>query len=177
MTTRYFETPRLILRDWQDSDLFPFTEINGDTEVMEYFVKPLTAAESSAFFLRIRDELSELGYGLYAVERKADGKFLGLTGLHRISFEADFTPGTEIGWRLIREAWGNGYATEAAAACLEYADKRLGLREIYAFTTLRNRRSERVMQKAGMQRIGTFDHPLLDTRHPLRKHVLYKINF
>lgn len=177
MPTRYLETPRLILRDWQDDDLPPFTEMNGDAEVMEYFVKPLTAAESSAFFLRIRNELADLGYGLYAVERKTDGKLLGLTGFHRISFEADFTPGTEIAWRLIREAWGNGYATEAAAACLKYADKRLGFREIYAFTTLRNHRSERVMQKTGMQRIGTFDHPLLDARHPLRKHVLYKISF
>ena len=177
MTTRYIETPRLILRDWQDSDLLPFTEMNADPKVMEYFVKPLTAEESSAFFLRIRNELADFGYGAYAVERKTDGKFLGFTGLHRIPFEADFTPGIEIAWRLSREAWGNGYATEAAAACLEYADKRLGLREIYAFTTLQNRRSERVMQKTGMQRIGIFDHPLLDTRHPLRKHVLYKINF
>ena len=119
MTTRYIETPRLILRDWQDSDLLPFTEMNADPKVMEYFVKPLTAEESSAFFLRIRNELADFGYGAYAVERKTDGKFLGFTGLHRIPFEADFTPGIEIAWRLIREAWGNGYATEAAAAYLE----------------------------------------------------------
>ena len=102
MTTRYIETPRLILRDWQDSDLLPFTEMNADPKVMEYFVKPLTAEESSAFFLRIRNELADFGYGAYAVERKTDGKFLGFTGLHRIPFEADFTPGIEIAWRLIR---------------------------------------------------------------------------
>ena len=103
MTTRYIETPRLILRDWQDSDLLPFTEMNADPKVMEYFVKPLTVKESSAFFLRIRNELADFGYGAYAVERKTDGKFLGFTGLHRIPFEADFTPGIEIAWRLIRD--------------------------------------------------------------------------
>lgn len=88
--------------------------MNADPKVMEYFVKPLTVKESSAFFLRIRNELADFGYGAYAVERKTDGKFLGFTGLHRIPFKADFTPGIEIAWRLIREAWGNGYATEAA---------------------------------------------------------------
>ena len=67
MTTRYLETPRLILRDWQDSDLLPFTEMNADPKVMEYFVKTLTAEESSAFFLRIRNALADFGYGAYAV--------------------------------------------------------------------------------------------------------------
>ena len=107
------------------------------------------------------------------------GNLIALADLYEVTLDELLRVGPEVeeDMRFESQERAESVATEAAAACLEYADKRLGLREIYAFTTLQNRRSERVMQKTGMQRIGIFDHPLLDTRHPLRKHVLYKINF
>ena len=81
------------------------------------------------------------------------------TGLHQITFDVDFAPGIEIGWRLAHEYWGHGYAPEAATACLEYTRKQPDITELYSFTSLPNLRSERVMQKIGMTRMKEFDHP------------------
>ena len=104
----------------------------------------------------------------------SDGKFIGYIGLHHTNFETDFCPCIEIGWRLCENSWGRGYATEGARACLDYAFRQLQLPEIYSFTSLPNRRSERVMQKIGLQKIGEFDHPLVPAGHPLLRHVLYR---
>ena len=172
----YLETSHLILRDWQEKDIVPFAEMNKDERVMEYFLKKLTDEESFDFYRRIRDEFEHYGFGLYAVECKADHRFLGYAGFHNITFDVDFAPGVEIGWRLIAEAWGMGYATEAAAACLEYARVHLKLDEIYSFTSLPNKRSERVMQKIGMKKIKEFGHPLVAADHSLHEHVLYGIS-
>ena len=171
---RYIETPRLILRGWREEDVAPFARINSDEQVMEYFLKKLDEEETRVFYRRIADEFADCGWGLYAVEDKADRSFIGYVGFHRIGFEVDFAPGIEIGWRLRKESWGKGLATEAAAACLEYGRDVLGLKEVYSFTSLLNKRSERVMQKIGMSFAGEFGHPLVDPAHVLYKHVLYK---
>lgn len=170
----YIETERLVLRDWRKEDLPVFIQLNQDPAVMEYFLKPLTEKETFAFYDRIREEFEEYGYGLYAVEMKESRAFIGYIGLHRAIFEADFTPCWEIGWRLQQSAWGNGYATEGAWACLQDAFSRLKLAEIYSFTSRLNLRSQRVMQKTGMQKVGEFDHPLVPEGHPLLQHVLYR---
>ena len=115
----YIETPHLLLRDWKEEDILPFVRMNSDKEVMEFFLTTLTEEETMAFYCRIRKEFEEYGYGLYAVECKETQNFLGYVGFHNIAFESDFTPGVEIGWRLCRDAWGKGYATEAASACLD----------------------------------------------------------
>lgn len=107
------------------------------------------------------------------MQRKAEGDFIGFVGLHRFAFDVDFAPGIEIGWRLAPEVWGRGYAPEAATACLGYAGNVLGLETVYSFTSLPNLRSQRVMRKIGMERVGEFDHPLVPGDHPLRRHVLY----
>lgn len=172
--TTYIETNHLFLRDWQDSDILPFTEINRNPKVMEYFLKELTPEETLHFYQRIKDEFTAYGFGLYAVERKADHQFIGYVGFHNIAFNADFTPGIEIGWRLTPEVWGKGYATEAASACLAYARNTLRLKEVYSFTSLPNQRSEKVMQRIGMERIKEFDHPNVPADHPLLRHVLYR---
>ena len=111
-----------------------------------------------------------------AIATVAAHAFIGYVGLHDITFDVDFAPAVEIGWRLIPEVWNQGYATEAASACLEYAKKTLGLKELYSFTSLPNKRSERVMQKTGMVKSKEFDHPLVSPDHPLCRHVLYKIS-
>ena len=156
----YIETPRLILRDWKEEDIPVFAGLNSNDQVMEFFLKKLSYQETLDFYNRIRKEFASRGY----------------VGLHDITFDVDFAPAVEIGWRLIPEVWNQGYATEAASACLEYAKKTLGLKELYSFTSLPNKRSERVMQKIGMVKSKEFDHPLVSPDHPLCRHVLYKIS-
>ncbi|SHE33950.1 GNAT family N-acetyltransferase [Dysgonomonas macrotermitis] len=171
----YFETPRLLLRSWKEEDIEVFAKINHDQLVMEYFLKPLTDKESLDLYNRIQDEFSMYGYGLYAIEKKEDGAFIGFTGFHNITFNVDFAPGIEIGWRIQQEDWNKGYVTEAAKACLLYAKENLPFKTIWSFTSLPNKRSERIMQKIGMEKVKSFPHPSVPDGHPLKEHVLYKI--
>lgn len=171
----YIETPRLLLRSWKEEDILPFANMNSDPNVMKYFLKALSEMESLEFYNRIQDEFSQYGYGLYAVEKKEDGVFIGYTGFHNIPFDVDFAPGVEIGWRIKSEEWNKGYATEAAEACLSYAKEYLPLKTIWSFTSLPNKSSERVMQKIGMGKIKEFPHPAVPDCHPLKEHILYKL--
>ncbi len=173
-TTTIVETERLILRTWKPEDFPAFAAMNANAEVMRYFLAPLSMEESLTTLARILAEHRESGYGLYALERKEDHRLIGLLGLHRVTFDAPFAPCVEIGWRLIPEAWGHGYATEAASACLKYALCELNLPEVYSFTALPNMRSSRVMERAGMEKVGEFDHPNVPASHPLLRHVLYR---
>lgn len=174
MTTKtYLTTPRLLLRGWSEADAEPFAAMNADPRVMEYFPNPLSFDESEALRRRCMAELEAEGFGPYAVERRSDGAFLGFVGLHRVKFEADFTPAVEIGWRLRADAWGHGYACEAARAVLDDAFGRLGLARVVAFAAVGNLRSQRVMERIGMRRTEEFDHPALAADHPLSRHALY----
>lgn len=117
----FIETERLILRHWKEEDRKPFAEMNGNPNVMKYFPSTLSTEESSAFVDRINSEFEETGYGLYAVETKDTGEFIGYVGFHRFTFDAPFSPNWEIGWRISDKFWHKGYATEAATACINYA--------------------------------------------------------
>ena len=174
---KYIETPRLILRDLREEYIPFFARMNADPNVMEFFLNSLSSEESFAFYQRIQNEFQTCCFGLYAVERKEDHTYMGYTGLHQITFDVDFAPGIEIGWRLAYEYWGQGYAPEAANACLEYTRNKTDIKELFSFTSLLNQRSERVMQKIGMERMREFDHPLVPGEHPLCRHVLYHIKF
>lgn len=171
-------TERLLLRGWRDADRAPFAAVNADPDVMRFLTKQLAREESDAFVDRITARWAERGHGLWAVERQADGAFLGFTGLAWHDFEAPFTPAVEIGWRLGREAWGHGYATEAAIAALGWGFEVLGLDEILSWTTVDNVQSQRVMQRIGMTHdpADDFEHPQLPPGHPIRPHVLYRIS-
>lgn len=168
------QTARLALRAWREEDQPSFAAMNADRHVMEFFPAPLTDAESQALMERIRSEFPTEGFGLYAVERLSDNELLGFVGLHRVTCSGELAGQIEIGWRLRRDAWGQGYATEAARACIAHAAK-LGIPELVAFTFVGNGRSRRVMQKLGMTCVGEFDHPALPEGHPLRRHALYRI--
>lgn len=172
----YLETSRLQLRDWKETDLEPFSRINADEKVMTYFPKTLSPEETNVFYPSILSEFEECGFGLYAVEVKENKEFIGFIGFHRATFEADFTPCIEIGWRLKYEAWGKGYATEGATACLQYGFNELGFRDVYSFTADVNKPSKNVMIKIGMSFIKTFNHPKVEKHSPLHKHVLYHIS-
>ncbi len=169
-------TTRLHLRTWRDEDLPVFAAMNADPNVMEFFPKTLDRSESDALATRIRDGLARRGFGLWAVEVPGVAGFIGFVGLSVPAFEAHFTPCVEIGWRLAREHWGRGYATEAARAVLEFGFQDLALDEIVSFTVPANLRSRRVMERIGMTHspADDYDHPLLPEGHPLRRHVLYR---
>ena len=170
-------TARLRLRQWREEDLAPFAALNADPQVMEFFPKVLTRAESDAVAGRIRDHFVRHGFGLWAVEVPGSAAFVGFVGLAVPSFEAHFTPCVEIGWRLAREHWGHGYATEAAAAALAFGFGDRALEEIVAFTVPANIPSRRVMGRLGMRRLPAddFEHPAIAAGHPLRSHVLYRL--
>ena len=174
-TIIFIETERLFLRQWQPSDHESYIAMNLDKEVMEFFPTTLIEEESISHITRTRNHIEEKGYGLFALERKDTNAFIGFTGFSHPKFEADFTPCTEIGWRIAKEYWNLGFATEAAKACLVFGFKKLSLEEIYSFTSVHNKKSEQVMKKIGMKKTGEFNHPLLAQGHYLQKHVLYKI--
>lgn len=140
-----------------------------------YFPDTLTQAESDQLIDRFEKHTEDKGFGIWAVERKEDGAFIGFIGLLEVSFDADFEGAIEIGWRLDNKFWKRGYAAEGARACLDYAFGELGLKEIVSFTALTNKPSEMVMQRIGMKKAGEFDHPKLEDGSPLKRHVLYKI--
>jgi RimJ/RimL family protein N-acetyltransferase len=165
-------TERLVLRQWREEDRDPFAALNADPEVMEHFPSTMTREQSDAFVDFNLTTIRTRGWGLWAVE--ADTEFIGFVGLN----EPDFMPGVEVGWRLARDAWGHGYATEAAHAAIAYGFDELGLQEIVSFTSTTNLRSQRVMQRLGMTHdpADDFDHPrVADPR--LRRHVLYRLAF
>jgi RimJ/RimL family protein N-acetyltransferase len=172
----FIETPRLILRQWTITDQEPFIQLNMDREVMEFFPSVKTKEETLAQIERIVNNINNYGYGFFAVERKDNREFIGFTGLTHPGFESYFTPCVEIGWRLSRTNWNQGFATEAAMACLEFGFEKLNLKEIYSFTSVHNKRSEQAMINIGMTKQGLFDHPALEDGHILKQHVLYKIN-
>ena len=171
----YIETDRLILRSWKPGDLPLFAEMNKDERVMRYFPATLTFQQTKSFYNRIQSEFERKGWGLYALEIKSTGEFIGYVGLHEIGFDANFTPGVEIGWRLAADYHNLGYATEAAKAVLSLA-KSAGIERLFSFTAKINAPSERVMQKIGMVKDGEFMHPNLSDDSPLCVHVLYKID-
>jgi ribosomal-protein-alanine N-acetyltransferase len=144
---------------------------------MEHFPRTLTRRESDELVEKVEAGFEANGFGLWAVEVRATGEFVGFTGLDVPGFEAHFTPTVEVGWRLARSAWGNGYATEAARGALAFGFEEVGLKEIVSFTTPSNRRSRAVMERLGMSHDppDDFDHPNLPPGHPQRPHVLYRL--
>jgi RimJ/RimL family protein N-acetyltransferase len=169
-------TERLILRGWRPSDIAPWVAMNADPEVMRFFPDVQTREQSEAMAVRIQDHIDEHGFGLWAVERRSDGAFLGFTGLATLRDIYPMAPGVEAGWRLSRDAWGQGYASEAAAASLRDGFERLGLASIVAFTAVPNLPSQAVMRRIGMRRREDldFDHAALPRGHVLERHLVWE---
>jgi RimJ/RimL family protein N-acetyltransferase len=170
------QTSRLQLRQWQPSDYAPFAVMCADPIVMEYFPALLTTDQSNALADKIQAKIADQGWGLWAVEIRETGAFAGFVGLHRPAYPLPFAPCVEVGWRLDKPFWGQGYATEAGNAALEFGFNTLKLDEIVSFTAVPNVRSQAVMQRLGMINTGeNFNHPLVPEGDRLREHVLYKI--
>ena len=144
-------TPRLLLRTFRLDDLPLYAALNADPEVSRYLGGALTREESDSIAEWAQQTYEHEGLGLLAVERRDDGAFLGMCGLHHQQFYPDEV---EVGWRLAHEYWGNGYATEAATSWLDHAFGSLGLPRVISITDRPNVRSLAVMRRLGM----VFDH-------------------
>lgn len=167
------QTARVLLREWRDEDLAPFAAMNADPEVMRYFPSTLSRDESDALALRLRDALTQQGWGLWAAE--SDSGFIGFVGVARVRFTAHFTPCLELGWRLARHAQGRGLATEAGLVVRDFVKRELPREPVVSFTVPANQPSRRVMEKLGLRFDGEFDHPSLPLGHAFRRHVLYRL--
>lgn len=165
---------RIRIRQWLDSDLDRYAEMNCDPEVMRYFPSLADRAHSEASLQRQREFIEVRSWGLWALD--VDGQFAGFVGLAVPNFETRFTPCVEIGWRLRREYWGRGIAFRGALQALEYGFKVLKLREIVSFTSTLNVPSRRLMERLEFvhDSSGDFDHPAIAEGHQLRRHVLYR---
>ena len=171
---------RVRLRPWRKADLKGFAKINADADVMRHFPAPLSREQSDGFAASISERFALNGYGLWALQVPGIA-FAGFVGLMpALRFEFEFAevlhPPTEIGWRLARAAWGQGYASEAARLVLQFAWAHTQLAQLVSFTAQSNQASQAVMQRIGMRWLGEFAHPRIELGHPLRPHVLYVID-
>lgn len=176
MEPQTIETERLYLRQWQASDLSVFAEMNADLDVMKYFPKPLSPKLSDAIANKCSQLITDKGWGFWAVSLKETNKFIGMVGLNEAHVDMPFAPAVEMAWRLHKDYWGQGYATEAARASLTFAFEVLKTEEVVAFTAVINKHSQLIMQRIRMTDTQeNFYHPMLESSHPLAEHVLYKI--
>ena len=169
---KVIETERLLLRTWQEEDADPYYQMNQDPLVIEFLPESLSIEEVKKFIADQNSCFLKHRYAFWAVEEKISGAMIGFVGFMKA--KDPLSPSAiEIGWRFASQSWGQGYATEAARAVLDYGWNTLGLEEVFSCTVVNNHRSQHVMEKIGMKRdlAGDFNDPL----HPLSKHVLYRI--
>jgi RimJ/RimL family protein N-acetyltransferase len=171
------ETERLILRPWAERDREAFAAMNADPAVMAHFPKVLDRAESDALLARLMERWRGEGIAFGAAERRSDGALVGMVGLAQVLFPGPVEGAVEIGWRLAREHWGRGYATEAARAWLARGFDVMRLREVVSFAVPENRASHAVMERLGMTRDPARDflHPNLPEGNALRPHVVWAL--
>jgi RimJ/RimL family protein N-acetyltransferase len=177
MKSPALRTKRLLLRRWTDEDRAPVAAITADPKVMRYRSALLSREASDRLVDENEESFEKSGLGMWAVERNHDGRLLGFVGFGRSDFGAPFCPAIDVGWTLARDAWGYGYATEAASSALDYAFDLLDLSEIVAHTTSLNERSRAVMRRLGMghDSADDFDAPWYAEGHPYRRFVLYRL--
>ena len=150
-------TSRMRLRPWRESDRVQFALLHADPDVMWDCGETLDRQESDAKFDRYSAIYEAVGFGRWAVETHED-RFLGYVGVMPSRPGHPLGPHAEIGWRLTRSTWGNGYATEGAKAALRDAFDRCGLTEVLAYTAPDNLRSQAVMNRLGLRRDPSRDH-------------------
>lgn len=175
MSNYIFQSDRLGFRNWQESDLAVFAEMNAHSEVMKHFPNALDQSESNSLLNRLQTHYADNGYTYFAVETLDQKEWIGFIGLVYQTYDSPFTPAVDIGWRLHPSAWGKGYATEGAKRCLEFAFEELQLQEVISVCTHSNANSEKVMQKIGMVKVGEFEHEKLSHFPHLQPCLAYSI--
>lgn len=169
-------TERLVMRAWRDDDVAPFQAICSDPDVMATLGPPLDMGATDALIGRMRALQAAHGHCFWALERQADARLIGWCGVIRGTI-GPVANQAEIGWRLARDAWGAGYATEAARGAIAWSFAHLADADLWAITARGNDRSRAVMQRLGMHHHPDldFDHPKLAVGDPLRPHVAYSL--
>jgi RimJ/RimL family protein N-acetyltransferase len=172
------ETERLILREWRQDDAEAMYPSGQDARVMA-FLGPLMDLDACRWLVdgQILNQ-SLFGHCFWPIERRSDGALLGFCGLNPGPQNTPMEGKIEIGWRLTHGAWGQGYAREAAAACINWAWENLSDDAVWSFTVPANTRSRRLMERLGMTRRTEFDfdHPALAVDDPLQAHITYSIS-
>ncbi|MFD7610764.1 GNAT family N-acetyltransferase [Streptomyces sp. NPDC059828] len=161
-------TPRLLLRRWHDDDLAPMADINADPRVM-HWIDDGSARDldyTAEAIERAEEEWDEEGFGLFAVELLASGELVGFTGLSVPEFLPEVLPAVAISWRLGSQFWGQGYASEAAQATMEFALQDRGLDRLISINRVGNEASENVIRKLDMVPEYVKPHPVYG--YPLR---------
>jgi RimJ/RimL family protein N-acetyltransferase len=176
MNPYLFTTPRLGFRTWQSFDLDDFAVINADLEVMSFFQNPLSREETQAMMDRMQRLYEERGYCYFAVDLLETKELIGTIGLGWKTFESDFSPCVDIGWRIGKKWWNRGLASEGASACLSFA-KQNQITEVVAMASIGNTASIQVMKKIGMNFWKEFDHSELKDFPDIQRCSLYKIEF
>ena len=174
--TAQLETPRLILRRWRSSDREPYAAMNADPEVMRYFPAVLDRERRDLSADRIDAGFDLHGHGRWAMERRDTGEFIGFTGVGPMPEGVPGSDGMEIGWRVARAHWRQGFALEAATAALDAAfapDAVPALQEVNPITAVINEPSRGVMRRLGMRHVDDFAHPVVPEGSPIRAHVRY----
>jgi RimJ/RimL family protein N-acetyltransferase len=168
-------TDRLVMRRWRDADREPFAALNADPYTMRFFPSTLDRAASDTLVDRLEERFESQGFGLWALEIASTGQFIGFTGLNPMPNDVPGAGGMEVGWRLARDAWHHGYATEAARAALDVAFGSLEMTVIYSMTALLNEPSQAVMRRLGLTEWTRWDHPRIPEGNPLRPSVTYRV--
>ncbi len=156
-----FVTERLVLRHFRADDLSVWLDHFNTQAVREYLAGVQSEEQARASFARMMASWAKDGFGFLAIERQADGELIGTCGIGRVFDEPAPEPlasGLQLGWQLRQEAWGQGYASEAARALLAHGFATLGLETVWAQTSERNRGSWAVMQRLGMVRRAELDY-------------------
>ncbi|MEM8950210.1 MAG: GNAT family N-acetyltransferase, partial [Pseudomonadota bacterium] len=144
------QTERLTLRNWHLDDLDHLASMNVDDKVMRFFPDRPDRDQSAQMLARVMGNIQRHGFGFWVLERLEDNAFVGFAGLLHPAFHTHFTPCVEVGWRLKRSIWGQGYATEAGRASLDFAFERLGVDQVVSMAVVDNLPSRRVMERLGM---------------------------
>lgn len=154
MSEFHLQTPRLLMRPFAEEDAAGFYQMNADPEVLQFTGDAPFSDESAALaFIRSYDHYEKYGYGRWAVLTQSTGAFIGFCGL---KFQPDGNY-TDLGFRIRRNQWGRGFATEAAEACIQYAFTDLQLPFLVGRVQKQNEASIQVLEKVGMNRIRNFD--------------------
>jgi RimJ/RimL family protein N-acetyltransferase len=171
------DTPRLILRDWRESDIDPFHAICSDPQVMETLGPLMSREQTGALVARMHRMQAEIGHCFWAMERKDDAQLIGWCGIIRGGAGTPIHSKPEAGWRMTPSAWGKGYVAEAASASVDWAFDSLGDDAVWAITSTDNQRSRAVMARLGMEYLPEldFNHPSVAAESPLLRHVTYRM--
>lgn len=169
-----FTSQRLGFRNWKSTDNEDLFKINSDEKVMEFFPNLLTKKQTSDFVERMKTQFESRGFCYFAIDKLENNEFIGFIGLSEQTFDSEFTPYIDIGWRIKFSEWNKGFASEGAKRCLDYALNDLKIENIYSIAPKINLKSEQVMIKIGLKKQYEFEHPLLMNDSRLKDCVLYK---